>query len=413
MRASTSRRLRLENDLRRALQRDELVLHYQPQVSGDRVCGVEALVRWRRSTGELMAPDDFIPLAEETGIIAPLGSWVLREACRQLVEWREAGLCDEGLNMAVNVSPRQLGTPDLLAALRDVLREFPIDPARLCLEVTESAVVGDSAATAQELETLKALGIQLAVDDFGTGFASLDHLNRFPLDVLKIDRRFIRGMSHDSHSKALVTAVVRVAEALELSPVAEGVELSSQAAQLRELGCPVMQGFLFSRPRPEDEVGPLLGLDPWSAVRPMKAIDAAGPAAPVRVFLCDDHDGLRELTRLQLEQHPDIVVVGEAADGRALVERVGAARPDVIMLDLSMPRMDGLEAIAALRQESPAARIVIFSGFEARSLRARALDLGAHDYIEKRAPAAKIVASVRAAGRAYREELVRAAGEAA
>jgi EAL domain-containing protein (putative c-di-GMP-specific phosphodiesterase class I)/CheY-like chemotaxis protein len=388
------------------------VLHYQPQVSGDRVCGVEALVRWRRSPEELIAPEDFISIAEETGIIAPLGSWVLREACRQLVAWRRAGLCDADLTMAVNVSPLQLGTPDLIAALREVLEEFPIDPARLCLEVTESAVVGDSAATAQELENLKELGIQLAVDDFGTGFASLDHLNRFPLDVLKIDRRFIRGVSHDPQSKALVTALVRVAQALDLSPVAEGVELRSQAAELDGLGCGIMQGFLFSRPRPEDEVGPLLALDPGSQAGPTQPLDGSAPAHPVRVFLCDDVDELRELTRLQLANHPDIVVVGEAGDGKALIERVAAARPDVILLDLSMPRMDGLEAIVALRQHFPTARIVIFSGFEARSLRARALDLGAHDYIEKRRPAAEIVAAIRAAGSACREELVLAAGAA-
>jgi EAL domain-containing protein (putative c-di-GMP-specific phosphodiesterase class I) len=211
---------------------------------------VEALVRWRHPELGLVAPAHFISLAEESGLIVPLGEWVLREACRQNEAWQRAGL--PRLRVAVNVSGLQFERERLIPAVTRALRESGLQPGWLELEVTESTIMRDSPATLAILDQIKALGLRLAVDDFGTGYSSLSYLRRFPLDALKIDRSFVRDVVTSPDGAAITSAIIAMAKSLNLSVVAEGVETEDQAASLLEKGCRVMQGYLFSRPLPAD-----------------------------------------------------------------------------------------------------------------------------------------------------------------
>ena len=248
MQARAEERRALDADLAGALGRGEFVLHYQPQVSlatGD-VTGFEALVRWERPGHGLVAPDAFIPAAEETGLIVALGTWILEEACRQAAVW-------EG-EMAVNLSALQLDDPALPALVARVLAETGLDPARLNLEITETVLMGDTQANIEILRALKAVGVSLSVDDFGTGYSSLNYLKRFPVDVLKVDRSFVQGLPEDREDAAIVAAVIALAHALGLTVVAEGVETAEQREALRAGGCELAQGYLFSRPVPAEMV---------------------------------------------------------------------------------------------------------------------------------------------------------------
>jgi predicted signal transduction protein with EAL and GGDEF domain len=244
MRASATHRLELETALRRALERGELRVHYQPalDVARREVVGSEALVRWEHPERGLLAPAEFLPLAEETGLIVPLGAWVLREACRTAAGWPEER------EVAVNLTARQIAQPDVVAVVAGALAEAGLEPARLCLELTESAVLG--AGAAETLRALKALGVKLAIDDFGTGWSSLGHLRSFPLDVVKLDRSFVAGLGTAPRDDAIAEAVISLAHALGLSTVAEGVETEGQRAVLERLGCDTAQGYLFGRPAP-------------------------------------------------------------------------------------------------------------------------------------------------------------------
>ena len=251
------------SDLRHAVARDELRAHYQPifALDGERLLGMEALVRWQHPRRGLMAPDDFIPLAEGANLIGELGAWVLRTACRQAARWGAAGPGGAPLHMAVNVSARQLARGGgLVPLVAEALAESGIDPATLILEVTESAVMDDAEATLGVLTDLKALGVRLAIDDFGTGYSSLVYLKRFPVDQLKVDRTFVRGLGTDADDSAIVASVVSLAHAVGIVAIAEGVETAEQLAALQGLGCGFGQGYLWSRPRPAAELEELLGL---------------------------------------------------------------------------------------------------------------------------------------------------------
>jgi diguanylate cyclase (GGDEF)-like protein/PAS domain S-box-containing protein len=247
----------VQADLQHALIRGELVLHYQPIVDfrTGRIEGLEALVRWNHPTRGLVMPGAFIPVAEETGMIVPLGVWVLGEACRQTAEWR-ARLGGAGdVWVSVNLSTRQLLEIDLIDRVAEVLRESTLDPSALVLEITEGALMQDVEQTSFKLHALKALGARLALDDFGTGSSSLGHLRRFPIDVLKIDKSFVDGVAEpDSEGAALVRAILELARTLHMSTVAEGIELVEQHEQLAAAGCDWAQGYLFARPMPP---GPL------------------------------------------------------------------------------------------------------------------------------------------------------------
>jgi diguanylate cyclase (GGDEF)-like protein/PAS domain S-box-containing protein len=255
MRADAVARLETESALRRALERSELLLHYQPEVdlAGGEIKGFEALVRWDHPTRGLLGPAAFIPLAEETGLIVGIGEWVLREACAEAATWPQP------LRLSVNLSARQLAQPDLVATIRRALAETGIDPANLCLEITESAVMASGAATTAQLRALKSLGVRLAIDDFGTGFSSLVHLRRFPVDVLKIDATFIAGLGSEPQDASIAAAVISLAHALDLTTVAEGIETDEQLRILRGLGCDRGQGHLFAHPAPAAEALRLVG----------------------------------------------------------------------------------------------------------------------------------------------------------
>ena len=243
-------RLNLENDLRQALRRHELVVHYQPIVnleSGE-VTGVEALVRWRHPTRGLLLPGEFISVAEETGLIVPIGQWVLEQACRQVVAWRAELPEQSALMVSVNLSPRQFQQPNLEAQVSRALRESGLAPPWLKLEITEGVIMKDVEATIKTLTKLKELGVQLAIDDFGTGYSSLAYLKRLPLDILKIDRAFISGIGQDSEDTAIVRAIITMAKSLNLSITGEGIETAEQAALLREWACDKGQGYYFARP---------------------------------------------------------------------------------------------------------------------------------------------------------------------
>jgi diguanylate cyclase (GGDEF)-like protein/PAS domain S-box-containing protein len=262
MRVRVVGRLREERALRRALQREELLLHYQPVVSLPdlSVTGVEALVRWEHPERGLLLPGEFVPLAEETGLILELGDWVLAEACRQAADWSGVLGEERTLEVAVNLSTKQLGQADLAKRVAALLERHRLPPAQvaLCLEITESLMLEDPMVTGGLLGDLARLGVRLAIDDFGTGYSSLAYLRRFPVHTLKVDRSFVSGLGLDADSRAVVAAIIELAHALGLEVVAEGVEEEVQLRALVDLGCDRAQGFLFAHPAPPEALAELL-----------------------------------------------------------------------------------------------------------------------------------------------------------
>jgi EAL domain-containing protein (putative c-di-GMP-specific phosphodiesterase class I) len=255
MHARALERFEVQADLERALVRGEFVVHYQPIVDFETGAarGVEALVRWNHPTRGLLSPIEFIPIAEETGAIVPLGAWVLGEACRQTAAWRASHEGAARLGVSVNLSTRQLLEPDLVTQVRETLEDSGLEPAALTLELTEGTLMQDVEETVEKLRELKALGVRLAIDDFGTGSSSLGYLQRFPIDALKIDKSFVDGIAvHDSEDPALVRAIVQMASTLSLDTIAEGIEGADQLDELRSAGCRTGQGYLFARPLQAD-----------------------------------------------------------------------------------------------------------------------------------------------------------------
>jgi diguanylate cyclase (GGDEF)-like protein/PAS domain S-box-containing protein len=258
MNVHTLENLETESALRRALERDEFLLYYQPkiEVQSRRIVGVEALIRWRRNENELVLPGRFIALAEETGLIVPIGEWVLRTACMAARAWREQGL--PPLTVAVNLSARQFTKQNLVVDIASVLRDSGLDARLLELEITESMIMKDPQRSARLLEQIKSTGVRVAMDDFGTGYSSLSYLKRFPLDSVKVDRSFIIDIPRDEDDVAITLAVIGMAHSLQLKVVAEGVETDAQYEFLKKHGCDEMQGYHFSSPLPEDELLELL-----------------------------------------------------------------------------------------------------------------------------------------------------------
>ncbi|HEY2943349.1 MAG TPA: EAL domain-containing protein [Vicinamibacteria bacterium] len=260
MHAVATLRLKMETELRRALERQELRLHFQPVVSLEthRIAGMEALVRWQHPDRGLLLPGEFIPLAEEIGAIVPLGRWVIRNACAEARRWQEQARGGPPVAISVNLSARQFSQTDVLALACEALDESGLPAPGLRLELTESALMDDPAGAAAKLGELKQLGVNLDIDDFGTGYSSLSYLRRFPIDALKIDRAFVSRMDADVEDREIVRTIVTLAANLGVSAVAEGVETPAQAAQLRGFHCPYAQGFLFSRPVAAGEAAGLL-----------------------------------------------------------------------------------------------------------------------------------------------------------
>jgi diguanylate cyclase (GGDEF)-like protein/PAS domain S-box-containing protein len=273
-------RLALKGDLERALEREEFLLLYQPIVdlASARPIGVEALVRWRNPMRRLILPGEFIPLAEETGLIIPLGRWVLGQACREARRWNDAAP-DAGLSVSVNVSGRQVAEPDFVQVVAEALRTSGLAPDRLVLEFTENVLIEDSEQSATTLTALKGLGVRLAIDDFGTGFSSLGYLRRFPIDVLKIDGSFVASLSGGAEQRAVVDAILRLGETLHLETVVEGIEEAHQVADLQAMGATLGQGHFFARPLPATEIDALVAGAPRT--RPDAARRIATPTRSV------------------------------------------------------------------------------------------------------------------------------------
>jgi EAL domain-containing protein (putative c-di-GMP-specific phosphodiesterase class I) len=259
-------RLQLETDLRMALKRREFLLYYQPFVclTTGKIIGFEALVRWQHPLRGLVSPVKFIPVAEETGAIVPLGEWVLEEACRQLRLWEGMFDFDRPLIMSVNLSGKQFAQPNLVARIQEILEATGLSAQSLKLEITESVVMDDVESAIEVLKDMKALKVKLGIDDFGTGYSSLSYLSRFPTDTLKVDKSFVGRMETESEGEnvAIVRTIVTLAHALGMDVIAEGVETAAQLAKLRAIGCEYGQGYFFAKPLPSDEATALMASRP-------------------------------------------------------------------------------------------------------------------------------------------------------
>jgi predicted signal transduction protein with EAL and GGDEF domain len=250
MRGRAVARMELESDLRKSIDEEHFLVYYQPEVSlaTGKVVGYEALVRWNHPQRGMVMPDEFLPLAEETGLIVPLGRQVLKEACRQMAEWHRMFPREPNLTISVNASSRELADPDLVANVARTLEETGLDPGSLRIEVTESSITDNQEQISSALGGLQGLGVHLEIDDFGTGYSSLSRLHEYPFSTVKIDRSFVKDLETDPESLQLVETILRLADGLGLSVVAEGIETPEQFAKLAALGCGYGQGYYFSRP---------------------------------------------------------------------------------------------------------------------------------------------------------------------
>jgi diguanylate cyclase (GGDEF)-like protein len=283
VRTQSIERLTLETALRHALDRNQLTLHYQPKVdmTTGQITGVEALLRWTHPELGMLPPMQFIPLAEETGLIVPIGRWVLKEACAQNMAWQRRGL--RPISMAVNLSPRQFADEQLLADIDEALTASGMSPALLQLEVTESMVMRNVARAVKVLNAIQSRGIRLAIDDFGTGYSSMSLMKQFPIDTIKIDRSFVRDLSEDSEDQAIAQAIISMGKALGMTVIAEGVETTEQESFLRNHACDETQGFLFSKPLPPQQLAELLRSAPLMVAPPLQPAPGGGPEKSTRL----------------------------------------------------------------------------------------------------------------------------------
>jgi PAS domain S-box-containing protein/diguanylate cyclase (GGDEF)-like protein len=348
-------RFKFESALRRALARSEFVLHYQPQVDlkSGAIIGFEALVRWQHPELGMVPPASFIPLAEETGLILPLGEWVLRRACEQGRAWQQAGL--RAVPVSVNLSARQF-TEHIPATVRRILDETGLDPRLLELELTESASMNDPKKSFEILRQLKDMGVRLAIDDFGTGYSNLNYLKRFPVDKLKLDQSFVRDLVSDPDDLAIARAVIAMAHGLRLTVIAEGVESPGQLALLAEHGCDEMQGFLFSRPVAADACARML--------RDERALPLASllrrPYERTLLYV-DDEVNLLAAIRRSL-RHKGYQVIAAASAGEAF-EILARTEVGVVLCDQRMPGMSGTEFLSRVKHMYPEVVRMVLSGY--------------------------------------------------
>ncbi|HEX3470241.1 MAG TPA: bifunctional diguanylate cyclase/phosphodiesterase, partial [Silvibacterium sp.] len=261
MRERALARMQMEADLEQAIHTGQLVLHYQPEIdmSTLTIVGFEALMRWQHPERGLVPPGEFIPLAEETGLILPLGDWGLTEACRQVAAWRALSKGQpQALRVSVNLSARQFGRPGLADVVAEILSKTAVPPEDLRLEVTESSLMSNPDAALETMQRLQTLGVGLHLDDFGTGYSSLNHLHRYPFDTLKIDRSFIQGIAEEKDSMEIVGTILDLARSFEMDVVAEGIETVGQVERLKSLGCRLGQGYYFARPMDPDMISAML-----------------------------------------------------------------------------------------------------------------------------------------------------------
>ena len=394
-------RAEAERALRRALDLGQFVLHYQSKLSidADRITGAEALLRWEDPERGLVPPLEFIGLAEGTGLIVPMGTWVIQEACRQLALWNGTSRRTPPLVLSVNVSGRQFG-PELIAVVADALADAGVPATQLCLEVTESILISDTDAAIATLNSLAALGLKVSIDDFGTGYSSLAALKRLPLSELKIDKSFVDGLGHDANDTAIVAATVSMAHALELSVVAEGVETEDQLERLRVLGCQEIQGYVLSRPLPPEAFARFLDDEAavgWRLASTQAPGQAHQPYRPERILVVDDSPEVRQLARMTLTAVG--FEVHEASDGDQGIVAARTLRPDCVILDVSMPGVSGIEVCRSLRADPATAEctIVMLTSSTGVGDKVGAFSGGADDYVIKPFSPRDLVSRVRAA----------------
>jgi EAL domain-containing protein (putative c-di-GMP-specific phosphodiesterase class I)/FixJ family two-component response regulator len=352
--ARIAERIDLAAQLRAALDAGQFVLHYQPRVdmaSGELV-GAEALIRWQHPQRGLVAPAEFIELAEETGLIVPIGAWVIRAVCAQQAGWIAAGL--DTVPVAVNVSAIQLDKSDVLKTVRDALAEYALDAKHLELELTESAVIGYG-TTAETLRGLKRAGVKLALDDFGTGYSSLSLLKRFPFHSVKIDQSFVSGITHDTEDAAIATAIIAMAHRMNLKVVAEGVDTQGQFTYLRNHACDEMQGHFFSAAVAKDAFESQLRIHRRLSVPPTNSGEQRA------ILLVDDEAGIRSaLTRMLRSDGYRIFTAAGGAEG---LEILAVNEVQVIISDQRMPGMSGTEFLDIVKQLHPETVRIILSGY--------------------------------------------------
>lgn len=398
-----------DEELHRAFEAGELVLYYQPKIelSTDRTVGVEALLRWRHPTRGIVTPIEFIGVAERSGIIVPIGTWAIEEGCRQVARWREVFPDRPALVVSVNVSGRQFSR-QLVDVVEAALSASAIEAGTLCLEITESTLMDDPEDAVAILGLLADLGVNLSIDDFGTGFSSLARLRSFPVDELKIDKAFIDDVGDDTDATAIVASVIAMGHALKLRIVAEGVETAGQLERLRHLGCDEVQGYHLARPAPASVVEQLLkdeGRASWRQHAEQAPEPRPGEPTyrPERVLVVDDSADVRELvvmtlTAVGFEAH-------EAVDGTSALSAARLLAPDCVLLDVVLPDLSGLEVCRALRADPATAdcTILVLSLVAEAATKAQAFAHGADDYIVKPFSPRDLASRVHSAMRCRRD----------
>ncbi len=386
-------RMQMETDLRHALERNELVIYYQPQADlyNGSIIGMEALLRWQHPSNGLLAPGSFIPLAEETGLITPIGEWVLRTACARLQRWMDAGL--PKTRVSVNLSPLQFKQKNLAETVAAALRDSGLPPECLELELTESMLMQDAESTIAILQKIKAMGVKIAIDDFGTGYSSLSYLKRFPIDRIKIDQSFVRNITSDPTDAAVSQAIISMSHSLNLITVAEGVETQAQLEFLRARHCNEIQGFHFSRPLPEQEMERLMKED--YRIQPMPAASALEE----RIVLIIDDDEFT-LAALAETLHPDGYRILCTTRASEALDFLATYRVGVIISDQNMPEMNGIELLSKARTLHPATVRIMLTAQDDRHLTSAAINEGAvYKFIIKPWNIEKLRANVREAFR--------------
>lgn len=355
MDADAARRLGLEAGLRLALQRNELTVFYQPQISLDsgNMIGMEALLRWNTPEFGSVSPVEFIPIAEDTGLILPIGEWVLRTACLQARQWLDLGLAS--LRVAVNLSARQFRQANLPAMVSQCLAETGLPASALELEITESALIDDIDEAIAQCRKLKALGLKISLDDFGTGYSSLGYISRLPFDKIKIDQSFVRDITENPVNAAIASAAIVMARSLNLSVLAEGVETEAQASFLRSRRCDSMQGYLFSRPLPAAEFEQLL-----VSSKRLQLADKPSESTRTLLILDDEPNILTSLTRLLRREGFNILTALSPSEA---FEHLAKQRVQVILSDQRMPDMSGTEFFARVRQLYPDTIRIVLTGY--------------------------------------------------
>jgi len=370
-------RAELESALRRALERQEFELHYQPKVDlrSGQVRGVEALIRWRRPEVGLIPPDRFIPLAEETGLILPIGEWVLRTACAQVKVWHAAGYPD--LSVAVNVSARQFRKQNVPELVRAVLADTGLAARYLELELTESVLMQDKGTAVRALQQLKQIGVWLSLDDFGTGYSSLSYLKDFPFDTVKIDRSFIRDVTHNVEGASLTKSIIAMARSLNLTTIAEGVETEGQLSFLNSQRCDAVQGYYFSRPLPTNDIAALLG-----AGKHLPVDRSRGEPVERTVLLVDDDESVLA-TLKRLLRHDGYRILSTTSPLQAL-ELLAIHPVGVMVCDARMPEMPGIELLRRVKRLYPGMVRIMLTGYTEVDSVTDAINEGAvHKFITK------------------------------